>query len=110
MAMNKLDEAASLSGGDLDVGDFTKALEERAKFVLGNIARQASNEDRGVVRVGKLVHRHWVEATAALLEAVVWLLLGHPLVVHAARRLHAALGRHHGRVAKVLELTTLVTS
>ena len=110
MAMDKLDEAAPLSRRDLDVGNFTKALEERAKLILSDIARQASNKDGGIVRVRKLVHGHRVEPTATLLETVVGLLLSHPLVVHASGRLHATLRGHHGRVAKVLELTTLVTS
>lgn len=110
MAMDKLDEAASLSGRNLDIGDFTKALEERAKLILSDIARQASNEDGGVVWISKLIHSHRVESATALLETVVGLLLSHPLVIHASGRLHATLRGHHGRVAKVLELTTLVTS
>ena len=108
--MDKLDEAAALSRRDLDVGDFAKALKERAKLVFGNIARKASNEDSRVVGVGELIHCHGVEPTTTLLKAVVRLLLTHPLVVHASRRLHATLRGHHGRVAKVLELTTLVAS
>lgn len=44
------------SGGDLDVCDLPKALEKRAKLILGDVAGEAANEDGGVVRVGELVH------------------------------------------------------
>ena len=57
VALDELDEAAALSRRDLDVGDLTKALEEGAQFILGNVARKTANEDGGVVGVGKLVHR-----------------------------------------------------
>ena len=57
MTLNKLDEAAALARWDLDVGDLAKALEERAKFILGDIARQTTDEDRGVVRIRELIHR-----------------------------------------------------
>lgn len=56
MALDELDETAALSRGDLDVGDFTEALEERAELVLSNVARQTANENGGVVGVGELVH------------------------------------------------------
>lgn len=56
VSLNELNETASLSWWDLDVGDFTKALEERAQFVLGNVAGQSSNKDGSVVWVGELVH------------------------------------------------------
>lgn len=38
MAVDELDEAAALAGGNLDVGDLTKALEERSQLVLGNVS------------------------------------------------------------------------
>jgi len=68
MALNELNKTAALSWRNLDVGDLAKALEERAKFVLGNVARESTNKDSGVVGVGELVHRlrlsgerrHWV--------------------------------------------------
>lgn len=56
MAVNKLDETAALAGGDLDVGDFTEALEERSELILGDVARQPTNKDGGVVGVSELVH------------------------------------------------------
>jgi len=73
VALDELDKATALSGWDLDVGDLAEALEERAKLILGNIARQASNEDSGVVGVGELVHglrrtviSHWRRGTHAV--------------------------------------------
>lgn len=42
----------------LDIGDFAKALEERAKLVLTNIARKASTEYSDVVWAIELIHRH----------------------------------------------------
>jgi predicted transcriptional regulator len=56
VAVDELNKAAALSRWDLDVGDLPKALEEGAKFVLGDIAREAADKDGGVVRVGELVH------------------------------------------------------
>lgn len=70
VALNKLNETAALSRGDLDVGDFTKALEERTKLVLGDVAGKPTNKHSGVVGIGELVHRlrstvitHWGAAT-----------------------------------------------
>lgn len=57
MTLDELDETAALARGNLDIGDFTKALEERAELVLGDVARETTNKDRGVVGVGELVHR-----------------------------------------------------
>lgn len=56
MALDELHETTSLSRGDLDVGDLAEALEERSQLILGNVARQASDEDGGVVGVRELVH------------------------------------------------------
>ena len=69
MTLDKLNKAAALSRWDLDVGDFTEALEEGTKLIFGHIARQPPNKDGGVVRVSELVHRlllvvetHWRSA------------------------------------------------
>ena len=61
VALDELDKAAALSGWDLDVGDLSEALEERAELVLGDIAREATDEDGGVVGVSELVH--WLGGT-----------------------------------------------
>ena len=62
VAVNELDEAAALARRNLDVGDFAEALEERAKLVLSDVARQTADEDSGVVGVRELVHGlHWIE-------------------------------------------------
>jgi hypothetical protein len=61
VTLDELDEATTLSGGDLDVGDLTEALEERAKLILSDVSGQASNENCGVVGVGELVH--WLRST-----------------------------------------------
>ena len=57
VALHKLNKATALSGRDLDVGDFTKALEEGAELVLGHVARQTADENGRVVGIGELVHR-----------------------------------------------------
>lgn len=57
MALDKLDEATALARRDLDVGDLAESLEERAELILGDVARQAADEDGGVVGVSELVHR-----------------------------------------------------
>ena len=84
MTLHELDEAASLARRNLDVGDFTKALEEGAKLVLGNIAGEATNEDGGVVGVRELVHglgstivAHWGSAHRVHTHARAATLLGH---------------------------------
>lgn len=56
VALDELNETTALSGGNLDVGDFSKALEERAELILSDVAGQATDEDSGVVGVGELVH------------------------------------------------------
>jgi len=56
VTLNKLDEAATLSGRDLDIGDLAEALEEGTELVLGDVAGKATNKHSGVIRVGELVH------------------------------------------------------
>ena len=86
VAVDKLNETASLAGRDLDVGDFAESLEERAELVLGDVAGEAADENSRVVRVGKLVHRlHGVEA------GIVGLGRNSPL--HVGRM--GGNGRHH---------------
>jgi hypothetical protein len=57
VALDELHETASLARRDLDVGDLAKALEERTQLVLGDIAREPTNEDSGVVGISELIHR-----------------------------------------------------
>lgn len=61
MALNELNETTALSWWDLDVGDLPKALEERAKLVLGDVARKAADKNSGVVWVSELIH--WLRST-----------------------------------------------
>ena len=56
VALDKLDKAAALSGRDLYVGDFAEALEEGTEFILGDVARETSNENGRVVGIRELVH------------------------------------------------------
>jgi len=56
VAVDELNKAAAFARWDLDVGDLPKALEEGAKFILGDIARETADKDGGVVGVGELVH------------------------------------------------------
>lgn len=56
VTLDELDETASLAWGNLNVSDFTEALEERAELILGDVAGKATDENRGVVRVSELVH------------------------------------------------------
>lgn len=57
VALNELNETTALSRRNLDVGDLAESLEERAQLILGDVARQTTNEDSGVVGVSELVHR-----------------------------------------------------
>ena len=57
MALDELNEATALARRDLDVGDFTESLEERAELIFSDVAGKTADEHSGVVGVGKLVHR-----------------------------------------------------
>lgn len=61
VTLDELDETTALSGWDLDVGDLPEALEERAELVLGDVTREATDKDGGVVGVSELVH--WLRGT-----------------------------------------------
>lgn len=56
MALDKLNETTAFARWNLDIGNFPETLEERTQLILGDIARQASNENGSVVWVGELVH------------------------------------------------------
>lgn len=56
VTLDELNKPAALPGRNLDVGNFSEALEERPELVLRDIPRKPSNKDCGVVRVGELVH------------------------------------------------------
>ena len=56
VALDELDETAALARRDLDVGDFTEALEKRTELILGNVAGETANKNGGVVGVSELVH------------------------------------------------------
>lgn len=83
MALHELDETAPLARWYLDVRNLAKALEEGPELILGDVARQATNEDGRIVRVGELVHG-----------------LGSAVVAHGgcAHRVHA----HTARAATLL--------
>lgn len=70
VTVDELNEATTLAGRDLDVGDLAEALEEGAELILGDVARQTANKHGSVVRIRELVHR---------------LLLGHRLRVALAK-------------------------
>lgn len=61
MTLDELDETATFSWWDLDVGDFSKALEEGTQLILGNISGKTSNKDSCVVGIRELVH--WLRST-----------------------------------------------
>ena len=109
MTVDELDETAALSRRNLNIRNLTKALEEGSQFVLSYVARQTTNEHRGVVRVGKLIHGERIEASCALTllrVAIAWLLL-HPWLRHSPvdrRRLC------HLMTAKLLELSALMSA
>lgn len=95
VALHELDETTTLSGGDLDVGDFSEALEERTELILGNVAGQTTDEDGGVVGVCKLIHR-----LGSTVE-------GHGRATHG--RVHASgTGHTHGGTAVTTDTRTLV--
>jgi hypothetical protein len=56
VTLDELNKATALSGRDLDIGDFAEALEERTELILGDVARESTNENSGIVGVGELVH------------------------------------------------------
>lgn len=56
VALDELDETTALARGNLDVGDLAEALEEGPELILGDVTRETTDEDSGVVGVGELVH------------------------------------------------------
>jgi hypothetical protein len=56
MTLHELHEPASLAWWNLYIGDFTEALEERSELVFGDVTRETTDKDRGVVGVSELVH------------------------------------------------------
>jgi hypothetical protein len=93
VALDELDETAALSRGDLNVGNLAESLEERAELILGDVARETTNENSGVVGVGELVH--------GLGGAVE----GHGWATHG--RVHAS-GTGHTHATTVANTGTLV--
>jgi hypothetical protein len=84
MPLNKLHKTTALSGRNLDVSDFSEALEERTKFIFSDVSRESSDEDSGVVWVGKLVH--------GLGSSIVT----HRGGTHGVHASHGASGARHG--------------
>jgi hypothetical protein len=83
MPLNKLHKSTALSGRDLDVGDFSEALEERTEFIFSDVSRESSDEDSSVVWVGELVH--------GLRSAIV----AHGRRTHSVHTTHRASGTRH---------------
>lgn len=103
VTVHELNKAATLAGGDLHVGDFTKALEERSELILGHISREATDENRGVVGIGELVHLRSRVVAAVRREALNT--PPHLLLRHASHHLAATLVR---RAAKPLVTTVSI--
>jgi hypothetical protein len=118
MTVNKLNEAASLSRRNLDVGNLAKPLEEGPQLVLCNVTGESPDKNSGVVRISELVHLHRTEGSCTLaavaitglllLRRLLLLLLLHPVISHRAIvMLHSRLrSRHHLRTSKLVELAT----
>jgi hypothetical protein len=98
VAVNKLNETTALARRNLDVGDFTEALEEGAELILSHVARKATDKNRSVVGIGELVHLSGrVETTGTTTVAIATLhaalLLGTP---HLLLLLLGHVTTHHG--------------
>ena len=109
MALYELDKPTSLAGGNLDIGDLAKALEEGSELILGDVARKSTNKHGGVVRVRELVHRlrGTVVAHRRSIHAVHAKLttLRHPHAIRSARAtalvLRCGSRDAHGAIAAV---------
>jgi len=95
VTVNELDKAAALARGNLDVGDFSKALKEGPELILSDVTRQATNKHSGIVWVRELVHR---------LDRVVLLPIIRVVTPHGRSRRMAGNRGHHrgGRVMTIL--------
>jgi hypothetical protein len=56
VAVDKLDEPATLARRNLDVGYLTESLKEAPKLVLGNITRKTTDKDSRVIGIRELIH------------------------------------------------------
>ena len=81
MSLDKLDETASFSRRNLDVGDLAETLEEGTELVLSHISGQTTDKDSRVVWISELIH--WLRG--AVVADWRHAHLHHTHLVHAAR-------------------------
>jgi hypothetical protein len=103
VAVHELNETAALARGNLDVCDLAEALEEGTQLVLSDVAREATNEDGGVVGVGELVHLgSRVKATTVAREGLL------NATPHLLLRRHTR--RHHATVLLAVRESVVVAA
>lgn len=111
VTLYELDEAATLARWNLDVGNLAEALEEGAELIFGDIARQATYEDSGVVGVGELIHRHSSSSTAASTASTATAstaIVANWRSTHAVAHAHVHTRRVHTHWTSWCSTTTLV--
>ena len=105
VTLDELDEATAFSRWNFDVGDLAEALEERAELILGNVARESTDEDSRIVGVGELIHRLWLSVEANGTAAAA--------LAHAAHRIDTAhralLTRHTAHTSTLMHTTRAVS-
>ena len=106
VALDELDETAALARWNLDIGDLTKSLEERAQFILSDVAREASHEDSGIVGICELIHWLRLLLLLLLLTTVEWLhgWLSHRWIAHGT----AATATRHTHIHAATHRSTFV--
>ena len=56
VALHKLNKTATFAGGNLDISNFAKALEEGTEFVFRHITTQSTHKHSRIVRIRELIH------------------------------------------------------
>ena len=103
MALNELDEATALARRDLHISDFAEALKEGSQLILGDVAREATNENSGVVGIGELVHGLLLVGIA-----IHWRLLAHLRISHLIAWLHHASHHAHATTTTAAAATHVI--
>jgi hypothetical protein len=109
VTLHELDETASLAGRNLHIRNLTESLEEGSELVLGDVSREATDKDSGVVGIRELVHRlgstivaHWGSTHRVHAHAWTTALLRHAHTTGSAGSTALVLGGSSGNAHRAV--------